>query len=384
MLTTLPKGYLAGTHRLISPEATLENISPHLASNLITRCADVTGLDRIGIPVYCAIRPKGKTMQVTNGKGLRRVDAKVSALMEAIEVFHAENPVCELRAASYRDLLREGRRVVRPDTLPEYLHETFFSDDFRIRWVSGEDLLNGEEVWLPSSAIYISRPRLHAFTTNGLASGNHIVEATLHAIYEVIERDTIASLKQGDRLSFTPDRCRLIDTATLPPGLLQYLHGLIAKAEMKLVLIRVKGSIPIQTFMAIILDSSPFSHATTVNIGYGSHLDEVVAALRAITEAAQVRLTYIHGSRQDVKDATYARAHTKLYDFFDRLPANASWQELSHAMTPDLQADYDETISHLREAGVKNIYRVNMTREPFEIPVVKVIIPGMSIVKQLF
>ena len=384
MQTSLHKGYVEGTHRLISPEATLKNISPHLAANQITRCADVTGLDRLGIPVYCAIRPQGKTMQVTNGKGLRHIDAKVSALMEAIEIFHAENAVCALRAASYRDLLREGKRAVRPDSLPEYLTETFFSDDFVIRWVSGEDLLTGEEVWLPSSSAYISRPRLHAFTSNGLASGNHLVEATLHAIYEVIERDTIAGLKKDNRLSFDPDRCRFIDPATLPQGPLCELHDLLIKAEVKLVLIRVKGLTPIHTFMAIILDSSPFSHATTVNIGYGAHLNGVVAALRAITEAAQVRLTYIHGSRQDIKDVTYAHAHTKVYDFFSCAPANASWDEINVVMTSDLHADYEEVLRYIKEAGFQNLYRLNMTREPFGIPVVKVLIPGMTVVRQLF
>lgn len=384
MPNSLSKGHLEGTHRLIPPEATLENIRPHLAANHVTRCADLTGLDRIGIPVYCAIRPKGKTMQVANGKGLRHVDAKVSALMEAVEVFHAENPACELRAASYRELLGEGRRVVSPVGLPEHLGETFFSEEFRLRWVEGEDLMTGEEVWLPSSAAYISRPRLHAFTTNGLASGNHLVEATLHAIYEVVERDTVVRLKDGERLSFRPGRCQFIDTKTLPEGPLRELHELIGRAGMKLVLIRVAGVTPIHTFMAVILDSSPFSHATTVNTGYGSHLNGVVAAVRAVTEAAQVRLTYIHGSRQDVKSATYARAHTRPYDFFDRLPPNASWQELDHRVTLDLQADFDETLGHLRAAGVEHLYRVRMTREPFQIPVVKVIIPGMSIMRQLF
>jgi len=384
MPKSLSKGHLEGTHRLIPPEATLENIRPHLAANHVTRCADLTGLDRLGIPVYCAIRPKGKTMQVANGKGLRHVDAKVSALMEAVEVFHAENPACELRAASYAELSREGRRAVRPSDLPEYLSETFFSERFRLKWVAGEDLLSGEEVWLPSSAAYISRPRLHAFTTNGLASGNHVVEATLHAVYEVVERDTVARLRDGDRLSFRPDRCRFIDTGTLPEGPLRALHELIRRAGMKLVLIRVEGVTPIHTFMAVILDNSPFSHATTVNTGYGSHLDAAVAAVRAVTEAAQVRLTYIHGSRQDVKSATYARAHTRLYDFYDRLPRDASWAELDGRASTDLWADYEETLGHLRAAGVEHLYRVDMTREPFRIPVVKVVVPGMSIMRQLF
>lgn len=384
MPLSLNKVYLDGTHRLISPEATFENIRPHLSSNLVTRCARVTGLDRIGIPVYCAIRPKGKTMQVTNGKGLRPIDAKVSALMEAIEVFHAENPVCELRAASYCDLLKERKRVIRPDSLPDYLTEIFFSDDFVISWVRGEELLTGEEVWLPSSAAYIARPRLHTFTTNGLASGNHLVEATLHAIYEVIERDTITRLKQGNRLRFTPERCRFIDPATLPGAALERLRELIIKAKMKLVLIWVKGRTPIHTFMAIILDDSYFSYATTVNIGYGSHINVVIAAIRAITEAAQVRLTYIHGARQDIKDVTYAHDHTSVYEFFSRVPANASWNELDNSMTPDLQTDYVEVLRYLREAGFQNLYRINMTREPFGIPVVKVIVPGMTIVRQLF
>src|SRR6185436_17764298 len=135
-LTTslLDKGYVGGTHRLIAPEATLKNILPHLAAAQVTRCADVTGLDHLGIPVYCAIRPLGKTVQVTNGKGLRHVDAKVSALMEAIELFHAETPTREFETASFTDLLRAGRNAVKPDVHPDFESNTFFSPDFIINW----------------------------------------------------------------------------------------------------------------------------------------------------------------------------------------------------------------------------------------------------------
>ena len=107
----LPKAYCRGTHRLIAPEVSLSRIQPHLASFGITRCADVTGLDRIGIPVCCAIRPRNRSLQVSNGKGLRLVDAQVSALMEAIELFHAENPGSQVKCASLNSLRREGRPV---------------------------------------------------------------------------------------------------------------------------------------------------------------------------------------------------------------------------------------------------------------------------------
>jgi YcaO-like protein with predicted kinase domain len=88
--------YHQGTWRLCSPEDTLANITPHLHRCGITRCADVTQLDNIGIPVYCAIRPTAAVLQVSNGKGLTHASAKVSALMEGIEFFHCENPDASL------------------------------------------------------------------------------------------------------------------------------------------------------------------------------------------------------------------------------------------------------------------------------------------------
>ena len=381
MQLSLSKGFDQGTHRLIAPEATLENIRPHLAAADITRSADVTGLDRIGIPVYCAIRPLGKTVQVTNGKGLRHVDAKVSALMEAIELFHAETPHRAFERASFNDLRRAAKNPIRPDTHPDFAGNIFFSQDFIINWVPALDLLTREEVQMPSCSAYISRPKLHPFSTNGLASGNHLIEATLHAIYEVVERDAIAGLERDGRITFAPEHCRFIDIKTLPEGPLQFLNETLARAQVKLVLIWLKARVPIHTFMAVILDDSNFSQATTVNIGYGSHLNETVAAIRAITEAAQTRLTYIHGSRQDIKKESYVVDQRKLLEFFSSIDATTPWQSLQKSNNSNLSEDYAETLSHLRMAGFRNLFRVDMTREPFNIPVVKVVIPGMRLFK---
>ena len=56
----------------------------------ITRLADVTGLDRIGVPVFQAIRPLSRSVSVSQGKGLDPDAARASALMEAVETWHAE------------------------------------------------------------------------------------------------------------------------------------------------------------------------------------------------------------------------------------------------------------------------------------------------------
>ena len=58
----------------------------------VTRVARVTGLDRGGVEVACAIRPGGHVLQVSNGKGLDAASAKAGAILEAAELWAAERP----------------------------------------------------------------------------------------------------------------------------------------------------------------------------------------------------------------------------------------------------------------------------------------------------
>jgi ribosomal protein S12 methylthiotransferase accessory factor len=85
----------------VSSEETIARVRPHLPALEVTRLADVTGLDRIGLPVYCAIRPRGLILQSTNGKGARVADAQASALMEAVE-HHMPSGRCRTSAARVR------------------------------------------------------------------------------------------------------------------------------------------------------------------------------------------------------------------------------------------------------------------------------------------
>lgn len=127
----------------------------------------------------------------------------------------------------------------------------------------------------------------------------HYIEATLHGIYEVVERDAVSTLNVDGQLYMTPQTCHFIDLETVSDKLVKNLHCMLSEAEIKLLLIWVKSPIPVHTFMAVFLDQRSFSHSSLVNVGYGSHLSLSVAATRAITEAAQSRSTFIHGSRQD-------------------------------------------------------------------------------------
>ena len=95
-----------GTHRTVPPQETLARVTPLLAEMGITRIANITGLDLIGIPVVMACRPNSRSIAVAQGKGLDLAAAKVSAVMEAVETFHAERVALPLRLATYAELCR--------------------------------------------------------------------------------------------------------------------------------------------------------------------------------------------------------------------------------------------------------------------------------------
>src|SRR4030095_548912 len=81
---------LGGTIREVAAKESLARLKPILSDFGITRLANITGLDTIGIPVWTAVRPLGLSLSVSQGKGITHDLAVVSGIMESIEVFHAE------------------------------------------------------------------------------------------------------------------------------------------------------------------------------------------------------------------------------------------------------------------------------------------------------
>jgi len=378
MSARIPVVYSEGTHRSTTPEETLRRITPLLPAVGITRVADITGLDRLGIPTWCTVRPAARLIQIANGKGLSSISAKVSAVMEAIEDWHAEFPEAPIRNASAAELCREGQAVVRAPELPRCRADVYLKDQRRIDWVRGEQLLDGQPVWLPACSSFLVEPMILKGDSNGLASGNDIVEATLHGLYEVIERDAIARLTSGG-FTLPCGESRAVDLETLPAGPLAMLHTLLQRAEVSLKLIRVESLAPASTFWAVLVDpQSPYA-CTCVNFGQGSHLSPTVAAVRAITEAAQSRLTFIHGSREDLRSDSYEfdETHRRVRAFFEGQDGELPWNEIADHSSGDLGQDFEAVVKGLCAGGHTRIYRVDLTNPRIGIPVVKVLVPGL-------
>src|ERR1700674_3176513 len=182
-------------YRRCPPLETLARLTPHLTSMGITRIANVTGLDNIGIPVVMVCRPNSRGLSVSQGKGLDLHEAKVSGLMEAAELFHAENIDRPLVFETYTRLRRQVR-VAEPDFLPGTCDKRFHPN-LRVFWIEGHDLLDGASVWVPNELVHadfrLPRPQgagRFLQSSIGLAAGNEILEAVIHGICEVIESDS--------------------------------------------------------------------------------------------------------------------------------------------------------------------------------------------------
>ena len=189
--------YFKGTHRVIAPKKTIEINENKIKTAGITRIADITDLDRIGMPVFTAIRPTAEdgAISIYGGKGISKSHAKASAMMEGFERYSAEKQDSDNSIIATTDEISEKGNYIDPKSLN--LNQKLEKEDlsnWQLEWNLAHDLISGEDFYVPSNAVYHpythdSAKSLFKSNTNGLASGNILEEAILHGMLEVIERD---------------------------------------------------------------------------------------------------------------------------------------------------------------------------------------------------
>ena len=118
--------------------------------------------------------------------------------------------------------------------------------------------------------------------------------------------------------------------------------------------------------------------------GMGCHLSRDVALLRALTEAAQSRLTFISGARDDLSRDDYrkflsAEEHAKWREgLLDKSCAQKDFQKIQSHETRSLDQDLNILLKLLKDSGTEEVVAIDLTKPEFGIPVARVIIPGME------
>lgn len=377
------KSYRNGTHRTVTPTDTLERACPFMPDLGVTRIANVTGLDRIGIPVVMVCRPNSRSIAVSQGKGLDLEAAKASGLMEAVETYHAEHITLPLILGSYIEL-RSTHRLIDVTELP-FTADSRFHPHFPMLWIEGEDLIQKSPIWLPYEVVHANYtlpfpPGSGCFTasTNGLASGNHLLEAIIHGICEVVERDSTTLWHHKDKEA---RKATGLDLDTVDDDACCNVLGRFARAGIDVKVWETTTDVGIASFYCLIVDQHDLSAHTAD--GAGCHPARDVALLRALTEAAQVRTTYIVGSREDISPGEYARSARakKLRDCRTLMNWHASVRSFHNAPTFESETfgdDVAEALRRLQSADVQRVVVVDLTRQEFQLPVVRIVIPRLE------
>ncbi|WP_051228400.1 YcaO-like family protein [Pleomorphomonas oryzae] len=362
------------------PEDTLARVAPALAKYGVTRLAKVTGLDAIGIPVWNAIRPNARTLAVFQGKGLTDMDAKASAVMEALERACAERPSLLVRTASAEDIAGGGELCDPLDDLIA-IGRRPLDRTSRLEWVEGHDLVSDRSVWVPYEAVLLdfTRPSHFWQSSDGLASGNTDKEATFHGLLERIERDadTLWSLERIERQAAT-----CISSADLGDPVVLSLVGRIERAGFRLQLFDMTSDLGIPTVSALLSPADALALRSLryidVTMGSGTHPLAYRAALRAITEAVQSRLTLITGTRDDVGNDVYASRVSEPLLRKLRLQPQAMISADLTEPGESVEAMLARVLQRLQDHGIDRVVAVRMNPGEDRFSVMKMIVPGLE------
>jgi len=372
------KGFWRGTQRSVPPAETFERIRPTFATAGLTRIANITGLDRIGIPVTIAVRPNSRTLAVSSGKGFNLAAARVSGAMEGLELFHAEEAELDEFFCSYAEL-PVPRLPIEDLALTR---RSLFNPAQRLRWTWGWDLISQQDIAVPCSIIQMNGTyragdlSLFQLSSNGLASGNNLLEAINHALYEAIERDAVACSRAIAQVS--GGQLRVVDQDTIEHPLVLELLDRLNRAQIRPVLFDCTVDTQVPTYTAYLCDRA-LPNARIAG-GFGAHLDPEIAMVRAITEAVQGRTVYIAGSRDDAFRHNYLlpRDNEAAAAAFLRQEPTVDARCRTSEATATFQGDTNVALAKLRAAGIDRVLVVDLSRPEFPIRVVKVIVPGLE------
>ncbi|WP_189765891.1 YcaO-like family protein [Streptomyces xanthochromogenes] len=361
-----------------------------MASELgITRVTDTTWLDCVGIPVFASIRPGAATgsLCVNAGKGVRVEEARVGAYMEAIEFALAEpragGPEVEL--TSPRNFITQrGVDFSFVDLCPQLGHPV--DPDGVLACVEAEDVSTGASLLIPAELVffpYRENPGQQIFgtSTTGLASGNTVEEATVHGIAELIERDIQAR-------NFFRNTSQYVHFDEQAPDIDQ-LRQRIDGAGLDCAVRYTPNEFSMPYFETFILERSS-DYPVSISQGAGLHVIKSIAAVRSLAEAAQSRLSYIHGGRDDLIDrhqffaergaGVERKAEAEVRRRARDQSRSIRYSQIgdSSAATTTIQDALKALLNSLRAQGIRQVLRVVLSPADSPLAVVKLIAPKLE------
>lgn len=339
-------------------------------------------------------------LQCAGGKGKSDVQAKVSAIGEAIEHYAGgfQGDECRIRAR-----LNDLDRAIHPNACMlfserQFQHRTSgttnpsrlnwipepFNEDQEIEWSPVWSLTDNEPRYVPTAYCYYNFNKLRniSFTradSNGCAAGNTLEEAILQGFMELIERDSVA-LWWYNRLQKPA-----VNLSSFDEPYFQQLLIFYQKHCRDLWVIDITSDLEIPTFAAISRRND--QAVENIILGFGTHFDPQIAILRSLTELNQ-SLPAVFSTKLEQSRA-YRDHYSEALEWWETATIqNQPYLIPDETVSTKVKSDYPSKWSNdvyidvmacakLAEDNNLEMLVLDQTRPDVEFPVVKVIVPGL-------
>lgn len=364
---------LEGAQRACTPAQTIARMKPWWHKAGITRVFEITGLDRCGIPVAQCVRPDSISLCVDSGKGATAEAAMCSAMMEGFERHVGET-------AALDSITECGSRLSNTETRFQRIKGAFYNPHAPIEWTEMRGLATRQPKLVPAACVKTNTAQFgfpffkFAFCSgsNGLSAGNTLEEAVAGGLYEVIERDQIASAFSNKIDGIVVDQSTITDDTLL--SLIEQLksNGVIP------IILDCTLDIGIPTYICYVYD---LERNTGMYKGYATHLSPQIAQCRALCEAMQARVVFMSGSRDDVYHKIFFE--NKFKDnkpTLDRLLSFTKTTSSNHyddLSTDSFVGDIKVVLTKLNKAKIPEPL-IKVFDHPYPCSVVKIAIPTLQ------
>ena len=341
----------------------------------VTRLAEVTRLDRLGLPVWQAVRPMSRALSVHQGKGATVAEAQVGALLEAVESHAAESFEAAGPSCPFESLPGRNRAPTICDFAAHRHRPPAWEEAHR--WVEAEDLFGGGSIYVPFDVVSLdftrNVPSPFDRASNGVAAGSTRGEAIGVALQEFVERDSVTEWKAGGLLSCMETS---LDLDSVPFEWFGGWRERIESAGADLAIYRVPSITGTPVFACEINDSGKDGAPYRAIQGRGCHPIPELALFKALAEAVQGRATYIAGAREDLLPADYSRPESAIMIAFG-LPLPPGMRGLDFSEVSPAPPGFQAAAEALDRAGYGRIALVELGR-PHGIFVVRAFVCGLG------
>lgn len=402
-----------GGHRCFSPEETLQRLEHHISpiTGIIHALKQQLPYKSGVIHSYSAghnfammfddLYFLNKTIRSNSGgKGKTDIQAKVSALGEAIERYSGIFQGDEVRQKNTYKAM--GEIAIHPNDCLNFSEEQYknrrkwnlksafnqiipepFDEEAEVEWTPVWSLTNQKFKYLPTAYCYYGYPRQQNpycwANSNGNASGNTLEEAILQGFMELVERDSVALWWYNcvQRPS--------VDLESFDEPYFQAITNYYQTLHREIWVLDITADLNIPAFAAISRRTD--QEIEDIIFGFGAHFDPKIAISRAITEANQI----LPGVSSIAPDGStqYRLSEELATDWWKTATLKNQPYIVPDASTkPRVYSDYlqqwrddlcDDVITCVKIAEKQGMEMLvlDQTRPDIGINIVKVVVPGM-------